>query len=290
MNTVAGKPVPVLRSRRGEDAPAPLATALRVTRNLLWSCFGSVLFVACLGFFGTSLVLVSVLREIGRKDFTEPMERINAYKALFEAMRAGGAAVEADKPNLHDGVTTYLWTVKLPESDDLTVFRWQHDLNLNIITAMSGPAVMADLTLGYIPRHAAEENILYDKGDELARRAILLGLGQRPAKAKPAADGAPATNDSADPPLPPLISPDDAKHRGGGPKEEETPENPCAAAGGPEDTSPGDHTEANPPKEGGADGGGGEPGGGNSPGGGGLDEPPSGGAGSGGDDGAVPVH
>lgn len=286
MNTAAREPASARRAA-GNDGPLALATAVRVLRNSVWGCVGSLLFLASIGFFIASLVLVSVLKEIGQKSFTEPMERIGSYAELFRQARAGGCKVAEDKPSLHEGVTTYLWTVQLPSSEDLTVFRWQHDLNTNTITAMSGPAVMADLELGHISRREAEGNPLYDADDGLARQAIRLGFGQKASTLAPdeAAGTVPAS--APEPPLPPLLSPDDARHRGGGTEEDEEAANPCGTQPAPEETAPGDHTEASPPDEG-AQGG---DGGGNSPGGGGLDEPDPapGESPGGGDDGAIPV-
>ena len=139
---------------------------------------GLVVFVACVGFWYGSRMIVDVLHEIGEHDFTGPMERINHYEVFFESLTEQGYEVAMQKPSIDLGVTTYFWKVQPQGSEEFRVFRWIHDLEANEVLPQTNAALLLDLELGYVTEEKAREHDFidpkerYDTDDLLAQAIV----------------------------------------------------------------------------------------------------------------------
>lgn len=230
--------------------------------NCLMILFQGVVVLLGIGFWLGSMLMVDVLNEIRKRDFSGPMARIQEYEDFFDELRKAGCDVIKDNPRITmAGITTYLWTVEPKGRDELCRFQWQHVIEDNAIIPQTNGALLLDVRLGKTTQAEAARYPFYNPNEQ----TIVALLSTGPSGTTPSgqqADQPPAETSV----LPPLISPDDAKGRarGGKPKEEQ-PEPGAADGTGGED--PGDNA---PPRV--------EP----------PDAPPGGEAGGGGDGGTEP--
>jgi len=209
------------RKRQDKEKPAQYSLGREILRTSLgcfWVLLGLVLCALCVGFWWGSRVLVSVLDEIGERNFGEQMERVDHYYAFFEQLNHSGYEVHHDK-NIIQGVTNYLWTVQPRGTHEVKRFQWNHDLEHNQVDPQTNPALLADIKLGYIELVDANLYNFYNPEDRIAQSIVedQFSLLQPADLAPQGTDGRPQES----PVMAPLISPGEARQRAAEDEEEE---------------------------------------------------------------------
>jgi hypothetical protein len=216
---------------------------LRIFIGLLATLVAFILIVASLGLAYGSVKMTGVLRDIGKRDFGDAVQRFERYDARFGAMKEANSRVLSSEPKIVSGVTKYLWVVQPRGSDDRIVYRWKHDLNTNTVEPMTNPALLMDIALGFISPSDAAMYSFYDPGDKLAQSLAQGDPGQFGTYSQPNIQGLPLLPGS--PVVAPLVDPDKARSRSRGKaveEEEPTEEDPNAPVVGDE-TVPNESTD-----------------------------------------------
>jgi hypothetical protein len=229
--------------------PGLLQQWLRMMGLILGSLAGILMFLASLVFFAGSILLGRVMDEISQRDFAGVTERISQYESFFDEINKAGYRVSRDNPSVLEGVTTYLWTVQPPGSDELCVFQWEHNLAENKVLEKTSGAVYLDIKLEFITPDEATKVACYDANDALSRAIV----NSDTALLQQVESGGWVGQAPEGPVMAPLISPEDGMGRAGaaGPAEEETPAEGEAAAG---EAQPGEAVEVGAGEDGGGAG------------------------------------
>jgi hypothetical protein len=295
------KPKVIKQPEQDEAAeePKPWSAGKRIS-YLIFGCLGTILgigfFLGSVGFLIGSRYMQGIINEIGSTSFTKQMERLDHYGSFFDALSAGGSKVQREDSEVGQGEIYYLWQVTAPGSDEARVFRWRHDLAANTVVPLNNPALLLDLKLGYIKEQEAQSwqfddpGQKYDPADMLTQAMVKndfslinpADLADPDGVVVPPPDG---------PVGAPLISPEEASHRGAGSKASEEEGSAEGGEGQPADPGETQPVEPGTPSEPGpgtgGDQGGGEPADpGTGGGGGGATDPGAGNGGGGSDPGA----